>query len=448
MAPRRFVWRWLAGALGMLALVALINVIVDPYDIYGWVSIAGFNSNKTQAIAESRMTKPYLIERTHPATLLLGSSRVEAGFDPESAAWPETLRPVLNLGLPGAGPYGQFRILQDALATTRPKLVLMGISFAEAQIAPMHNVPGAAKPAVGSVAAEFEDRLRVAESGEANPGFRFARMKDLARTLLSLSALGDSILTLLNQNVADRSRLTSLGFNTAADFRGLVRTDGENSLFVAKDREKIAELLQWSAEPRLDTESVARAIALAQQHDAEVVVVIAPVYADEMEIYRQAGVIQLYDNWRRQISDIVAAAAHNGTVSLWDFSAISPYTTEALPLPSNRSTQLRWFWETNHFKPALGDMVIERIFGDGPGDFGTRITPETLPREQAAQHALLQQFEETHPADVRRVANMYSGELQQACRIHEELCRLQRPITRDEDSDLMTGQQEVQRATP
>ena len=255
MAPRRFVWTWLVGALGMLALVALINVIVDPYDIYGWVSIAGFNSNKTQAIAKSRMTKPYLIERTHPATLLLGSSRVEAGFNPESTAWPETLRPVLNLGLPGAGPYGQFRILQDALATTRPKLVFMGISFAEAQIAPTHNVPGAAKPAVGSVAAEFEGRLRVAESGAANPGFRFARMKDLARTLLSLNALGDSILTMLNQNAADRSRLTSLGFNTAADFRELVRTDGENSLFVAKDREKIAELLQWSAEPHLDTES-------------------------------------------------------------------------------------------------------------------------------------------------------------------------------------------------
>jgi hypothetical protein len=444
-APSSFVWRWLLAVLGMLTLVALVNIIVDPYEIYGWVSIEGFNRNKTQAIAESRMIKPYLIEQVHPSTLLLGSSRIEVGFDPESAAWPTALRPVLNLGLPGSGPHGQFRILQDALATTHPNLIFMGISFADAQLAPIRNTTA---PANATATTEFEARLRVAEDGTQNPSFRSARIKDFSTTLLTLSALSDSILTVLNQHVTNRSRLTSLGFNTAADFRDLVRTDGENRLFVAKDREKIADLIPWAAEPRLDIESVARAITLAQQHADEVVVVIAPVQADEMEIYQQAGIIKLYDDWRRQISDIVAAAARSGKVSLWDFSVPSQYTTEALPPPGDRTTQLRWFWETNHFKPALGDLVIARIFGDGPSDFGTRITPETLPGEQAAQNALLRQFEKTHPEDVQRVAELYAAELQKACNIHEDYCRPQQLTTSADDSDYMTVQQESRGKNP
>ncbi len=445
MLPRQFVCSWLAGVLGMLTLVALVNVIIDPYGIYGWVNIAGFNRNKTQAIAESRMVKPYLIDRMHPATLVLGSSRIEVGFDPESEAWPEALRPVLNLGLPGSGPYGQFRILQDALATTHPKLVLMGISFADAQLVPVRDASNAS---VSAVATEFDARLRIAEDGTPNADFRLARVKDTATTLLSLSALGDSILTVLNQNIADRSSLTALGFNTAGDFKELVRTDGENNLFAAKDREKIADTIRWAADPHLDTESVAKAIALAQQHHAEVVVVIAPVYVGEIEIYRQSGVIKRYDDWRRQISDIVAAAARNGKVSLWDFSAISPYTTEALPPAGDRTTQLHWFWETNHFRPAVGELVIKRIFGEGPADFGTLITPTTLPQEELAQHTLLHHFEEMNPKEVQRVIELYSAELQQVCNIRTDYCRARPHPAPDGDNDFMTVQQAVPKQSP
>ena len=48
-APSSFVWRWLLAVLGMLTLVALVNIIVDPYEIYGWVSIEGFNRNKNSS---------------------------------------------------------------------------------------------------------------------------------------------------------------------------------------------------------------------------------------------------------------------------------------------------------------------------------------------------------------------------------------------------------------
>ncbi len=140
MTARRFIYWWLGGTLAFFAVTALVNAIVDPYDLYGWVSITGFNRYKTQAADQTRMTKPYLIERANPATILLGSSRVEVGFDPESNAWPAAMRPVFNLGIPASGPDEQYRILQHALVTAHPKYVVFGIGFADAHVAPTHRL--------------------------------------------------------------------------------------------------------------------------------------------------------------------------------------------------------------------------------------------------------------------------------------------------------------------
>ena len=394
------------------------------------------------------MVKPYWVARLHPGTLLIGSSRIEVGFDPKSAAWPTAMQPVFNLGIPGSGPDSQSRILQHALATTQPKYVVFGVSFVDAHKPPTHGLFPTEAPVKKQARSQFEARLSVTQDGASNPGLVIARAKDLAATLLSLDALDDSILTVLFQRDGNRSRLTSLGFNTATGFHDLVRSDGTYNLFVDKDRIKITEIIQWATEPRLEMEPLAQAIELAEQRGSEVVLVIAPVKADELEIYRQAGVMKLYDHWRSDVAEIVAVASRSGQASLWDFSAITPYTAEPLPPPSDRKTELNWFWESNHFKSALGDVIISRIFGNGPADFGKLITPDTLPEEQAAQHVLLRQYEKTHPADVRRVAELYAAGLQQACQTNTEFCRPQHPAVPTDDRDFITVQQEVPQEAP
>ncbi len=349
MSAKRFFWYWLAGVSTMLVFVAIVNAVVDPYAIYGWLDATNFNTNKTQATDESRLTKPYLVERSHPTTLLLGSSRVEVGFDPKSSYWPSSMRPVFNLAIPASGPPEQLAILQHALVTTRPKYVVIGISFEDAHVPPTNRLLAVAPPDVTQAGEQFYARLRVTEDGRANTRRTLAQARDIATSLLSIDALEDSILTVLRQRDASRSRLTSLGFNTADSFHNLVLSDGVYDLFVDKDRTKVTEIIQWSAQPRLQIDEVAKMIELALRHNIAVVVIIAPVNADELEIYNQAGVMDLYDDWRRQITNIVAIAAREGAVSLWDFTGISPYTTESVPPPGDKATQLHWFWETNHF---------------------------------------------------------------------------------------------------
>lgn len=434
-APKRFVGWWIAGTIGLLALAALTNLVIDPYAAYGWISIPGVNQKKTQAVDESRLAKPYMVEREQPTTLLLGSSRVEVGFDPNSTAWPSTMRPVFNLGIPGSGPYEQYRLLQHAFATAHPKYVLIGTGFGDWHVQPSRTVINADTRDTRQIFHDFDARLLVTADGKPNPNLLAARVHDIATTLLSLDALLDSARTVLSQRDPYATSITPLGLNTAAGFRAAVQSDGTYNLFADKDRGKISEIIQWSTEPRLEPDSLTPMINFARQHGAAVIVVIGPVHADELEIYRLAGVMRLYDDWRKQIANIVAAA-DSRDVTLWDFSAISPYTSERLPPREDRHTELRWFWESNHFTRALGDVVIRRLFDDGPSDFGTQATMDALPRQLEHEDRLRRDYEARRPQDVMRVAALYDAASRAACQANAFFCNRDHPISPRDDRDI------------
>ena len=102
-AAARYLWAWVVSTLALLVAVAAVNLIVDPYGLFRIVDLPGLNRIKSQAGERAALFKRAGVERMRPAGLVLGNSRAEIGFDPESPAWPESARPVFNLALPGAG---------------------------------------------------------------------------------------------------------------------------------------------------------------------------------------------------------------------------------------------------------------------------------------------------------------------------------------------------------
>jgi hypothetical protein len=132
--------------------------------------------------------------------------------------------------------------------------------------------------------------------------------------------------------------------------------------------------------------------------------VIIPTYVDQMETRRQTGIGPAFDTWKRRVVEIADGAAHvQGHVTLWDFGGFSRYTTEQLPDQGDRATRLEWFWEAIHFQPALGDLVVERLMGKGPDDFGTKLTQANLDADIEAYHAAQATWEADHPKDVARI---------------------------------------------
>ncbi len=102
-------------------------------------------------------------------------------------------------------------------------------------------------------------------------------------------------------------------------------------------------------------DSVGRIKAMCEEVGAQLTVVTSPVYGEYLSYFDLADVASFY-------------TALAGVTEYWDFSC------------SSVSYEPRYFYDSTHFRNAVGDMAIARIFGDTsvyiPEDFGTYVTAE------------------------------------------------------------------------
>jgi hypothetical protein len=391
----RYLFIWAVSLILMIAGIVALNVVVDPYAVLGTPGIAGWTLQKPGAVRWSRLSKAYMIQRAHPVTLILGSSSADVGFNPDSPAWPASARPVFNLAIDGGLPATHLHYLQHALATTAPSHVLIEVNFIESMDSPPPPAPPAADKKF-----DFAPRMRVRADGTPNPGYAGAHLADLVFATLSFTALSDSLSTLLHQNDPAEAFETASGWNDGGELRRWAAEDGFNRLMVRKDADKIPQYAQWRRNKMLQIAPVLDMVRVARAHGATVTLVIPPNYVDEMESLRQLGLDADYDAWK---TALVRGVGNDAII--WDFSGYTPYSTEPLPPPGDRTHHLHWVWESIHFQSALGDLMIARMSG-APGDFGAHLTASNLTSHIAAWHAAQSAWEVAHPADVARVADL------------------------------------------
>lgn len=382
------IWACLVG-VGVF-LTGLVNLMVDPYSIYNIVLKRGFNEIKPNAEANSLMTKAHQVLRVKPHTLVLGNSRAEVGFNPESHAWPQALQPVYNLALPGTGPITSLRYLEHAAAVKKPVTVVLGVDFMDflvSEDAGPYRAKGKPLP--------IERRLLLTESGRPNPDYLRQRIEDFFATVLSLDALIDSISTVNAQHARYPADLTERGFNPMRDYEGIAKREGYYAMFRQRDQENVrAYLLRpkniyaggKTSSPQLEV--LRRIIAVCQEQNAELQVVIYPYHAHLLEIFHEVGLWPLFEEWKRALARIAAEANLSSNVprvQLWDFSGYNAISAEPVPEPADRTTATHWYWEAGHFKQELGDVMLHRMFAEPDrlvdAAIGVKLTPENVEQE-------------------------------------------------------------------
>ena len=117
---------------------------------------------------------------------------------------------------------------------------------------------------------------------------------------------------------------------------------------------------KYSSMPYMDTvvEAVARLKAKCEDMGVEFTLVLSPVYCTELRSYESED---LAEYWRALAS----------VTDFWDFSGFTSVSYEP-----------RYFYDAYHFRNAVGDMALARMFGDDsvyvPGDFGCLVTAENV----------------------------------------------------------------------
>lgn len=417
---RLYVSQVLLLTLSMLGFTALFNEVTDPYGIYATLCRVGANANKPGQKGHDRLVKAYAIKRRAPDVLLLGTSRVQYGINPDDPALKSHGMRPYNAALLGSNVYLALRYLQHAEAISHVRLAVVGLD------------PLMFDDRSTDAARDFsEDRLAVSAQGKPQP---WAAWSDVPSTLLSADTTRLSVRTWRKQShiVSD---LTEGGQRSLPALQRLYN-DGTSMMerFISVDGQYAKDYRRavWpSSSPDAPSPSITalkELLDFALAHDIELAVYMTPEHVHLHEVAAQSGQTAALDALVARIVATVEAAqaraAQPGSIALWDFAILNPLTLE--PVPVEGTTTMQWFWEPTHTKDTFGHLLLARMLDrqapKQPADaqeplsaaawgvdealsdsLGAPLTSAGLPARSRVRAEALQRWEKSHPEEVAAI---------------------------------------------
>ena len=410
----------LAGSFVILSLVAGFNAFIDPYSVFGTQRISMLNAQKPFAGDRGRVSKLYESLRVSPRGLVVGNSRPEMGLDPDHPCWPADARPVYNAALPGLGVYNQVRYAQHAQAEAPARALVMAVDFVDFLSRSFPNELDHWPP----VSARGEDEVfAVDPQGLPVDGFGLRKLSDMVDAVLSLDALGHSLVTVARQGGSVPTR-TSAGFNVAEGiYAPIIRREGMTALAGQKNAELalryrggnlkvVPKGKSWSP----DFEAVKRLIEQGNAAGTVTVLAVNPLHAEYLLLLDAAGLWPQMEEWRR----IIAQIGRDQSVPVWDFNLFDPYSTQSIASLAPRGEGLKWFWEPSHYRQELGDLMLANIWRDQcPSEraeapaYGVRLdqmSDAALEAFLAEQRLARDTFKKSQPEVAKRIRSLSTAQ--------------------------------------
>ena len=371
-------WRrylsFLAGTFIALSIATLLlAVAVDPYRMFGSPTLQGLTALKPKAYERSEFVKEYLIERSKPRTLLLGNSRVEVALDPDSDIWPQDTQPVFNAAESGHDLATALVRFRHAIQVAPLRLAILAVDFPDF-LERSEPTPG-----------PDESRLPFDRTGNPNPTRKMQTWKDRFTTTLTIDAVVDSLITVLNQNEAATVTMTASGFNPLHDIEAIARRNGYHWLFAQKLN---AYRTQYGKAPKPNFDSLIRnanfkyldaIIKIAIAHNIHLVVYVHPYHYTFLELLHDLDLWPSFEAWKRALLATIddAAGPQRGLITILDFSGYSQFAMEPIPAENDRQTTMHWYWESGHYKSTLGNILIARMLNSN-GNFGRELSNQVI----------------------------------------------------------------------
>jgi hypothetical protein len=397
---RSYVLKVLACAFAATCVVAVIVLIVDAFALFGTRIISSrlFPHHLRMTTSGDRVIKAIEIAQRRETLdiFFAGSSRVAFAFDPRS--------PLLsglqtyNAGLNGSHSAETSKVVRYAI-DHGPKIrrIVWNVDFEEF-FRPL------------GVEADFN------ESGFGGAPLALG----YARHVLSYEALRKSVgaaaaalrggffpyIDVDGFYVHERSEAT----RGPLDYALMPRLRNFYPIYVFSAPEKYAEFL----DARLaDLDAT---LAYAKTRGINVDIVLMPVHVTRLEVYEIGGLTPLIESWKRRLVQNLTAAADlpgSGTIRAFDFSQITPLSLEDFPSPDS-GKHARFFLETLHPGPLVGDMIVARLLDrPSPVDmprFGLPLGDAVAPQRLQEERTKLRAWGDAHPQLVAQIKGLVSEE--------------------------------------
>lgn len=380
-----------AIAMGiLLAMVAGLNLLINPFGFYELTPIDGVNVYKPEIFTRVRLFKAFEVRRIRPETIILGSSRTHVGLSCSHQSLKSLNESCYNLAFDGATTREMYAYLKHAQAIHPLKHVVLGLDSYHTSYARSFTRP------------DFDDLILYDGNYPWLPRWLTADL----RLLTSLNTLASSIKTLRAQAYPEPNWFASDGQRLGAIF---FRRPNENFMlhgprayFEEIDRLEIgfqtegsipgrAKTVTANALPDITHESsiayIRKIVDFCRLHKIDLRIFITPAHVHQLEITAAVGGWTAIEDGKRALVNMLSneASQHIDSlpVPLFDFNGYSEITMEALP-PKGSRDEMKYYWESSHFKDILGQYLLDRLFSkqnaqyQGPSDFGMQLTPDTI----------------------------------------------------------------------
>lgn len=403
---RTYISVFLLLAIVAPAVVAAINVTVDPWGYFGTKLIPGLNVLKPEMGFHEKELKAHRVAALRPDGLVLGASTSDVGLDPEHPGW--SAETVYNLAAGASSISLVHQYLMHALESQRPSQVVLGLELG------MFNPARQAAEGLNPAA------LAVTESGERN---REYLALNFFANAFSVDMLASSYLTVIanrnnpvlprnhRQHVSPTGMMNPENFkvNQWKTYRQRFQTMVTTSItkFWAP-HEAFNEIENFENDPAFGVYE--RILRLACENEIDLHIVLSPAHAYLLTGQEAAGLTGLWERWQKAL----VAAATNVPESLgckaipvWDFSGYNTITTEVIAASKNPADQPQWYWDPIHYRKEVGDAMLNVVFNQNgnsiAADFGTRLTPANIDEHIAQNRERAADYRASHADEVAMV---------------------------------------------
>lgn len=375
------------GMAGFLA----VNALVDPEGRFSLFTRPRFNQEKTELMESGgRTSKSRALASGAYDTVILGSSRTENGINPQHEALAG--KHAYNAALSGSNFYETYQVFAFARRHTKLSTVLIGLDFLLFS-------------SKRDVAGDFSD------SGFAG---RPPWLSDL-HYLASPQTFWSSWTTLQKNRSGEHSLYTDRGMRDRTRMYDSANVNHRDLFIKILTRDFLVSQKTYGGfvYGRDRVELLRTLIAECRSEGIALYLFIPPSHARDLEALRALGLYPLFEQWKRDLTQIVAEANLSQDavqpITLWDFSGYSSITTEDVPAADEKGKAMQWYWESSHFKKATGDLVLDRLFHyehasrSLPEDFGVALSPQNIEAHLAWERDQQRRYHETHPREVAEV---------------------------------------------
>jgi hypothetical protein len=371
-------------SIAVFMATGLISYVLDPFGMFRSYGLRTDYLLGERIWEDQRKVKDLSLDRLRPDTLIVGNSRVLKGFDVYDPRLEQQLGIAHNLGLSGANLDELDHYTRFAMRAQPLRTLIIGLDIGQFTEARSQGKSEAAKNS-------YLHELYIADMVNR---FSYALWSPQA-----IEAWGSVI--------RQPHTLT---------MRGTPNYDQDSKALLTMGPRKATLMAEHHVANRLRTidsdlyvhrmRLMDALIADACMQGTVVKLFISPVHARHLVLLQEVGLTDKSFQWKQALIEIVGRHHASGCdVVLLDFGRITTYTSEPFPDLDNHAYSMKWYWDSGHYKPALGFLVLQRLLNhtDLTEEFGLTLMSASADQSFKAERAELHQYINEHPDVVSEI---------------------------------------------